>query len=315
MQRGPGFERRARLTTPDAIELQDFLAELADAGARWAALEVSSHALAQHRVAGLMFKAAVFTNLTRDHLDYHGTEDEYFAAKLLLFSEYLDREHGVAVAKCRRSARCDEIRRSARGEAVVTYSGSGRSSADVRVEAATSSLAGRARHARRFRRAHRVREPALRRREPGEHRGRGRDGARAPASIPKRSASESRKPRRSPAVSSASATPTLRCSSTTLTRPTLSSGPLSAVRQLAPARVVVVFGCGGDRDRGKRPLMGGIAARLADVVVLTSDNPRSEASGVDTRRDRVGRGWRETARDGARSRATGCARLSRGAGP
>ncbi len=273
VQRGPGFERSASLTTPGAVELQAFLAELSRAGARWAALEVSSHALAQHRVAGAIFRAAVFTNLTRDHLDYHRTEDEYFAAKMMLFSEYLDHDSGVAVVNAD-DPRADLVRNSACGGSVVTYSGSG-AAADLRVEEATSSLGGVrgtlvglgqriAFSSRLFGAANlsniaAAAAAALATGVDPEAVGRGLAQA---APVPGRL---ERIGNEDPAVFVDYAH-----------TPDALERTLAAVRQLAPARVVVVFGCGGDRDRGKRPLMGGIAARLADIVVLTSDNPRSE---------------------------------------
>ena len=275
VQRGPGFEHVARLTTPDAIGLQDFLAELVDADARWAALEVSSHALAQHRVAGVVFRAAVFTNLTRDHLDYHGTEEGYFAAKRLLFTEYLDREHGVAVLNAD-DPRSEELRRSARALAVVTYSGSGKAGADLRVEEAKTSLAGvrgtlvgfgaripfasRLFGAANLANIAAVAATALATGVDPEAIGRGLTEAPAVPGRLERVGTDH------PAVFVDYAH-----------TPDALERTLTAVRELAPARLIVVFGCGGDRDRGKRPLMGGIAARLADVAVLTSDNPRSES--------------------------------------
>ncbi|MEE8311234.1 MAG: Mur ligase family protein, partial [Candidatus Binatia bacterium] len=96
-QRWPGEERTASMTTPPTVELHRTLVDMAAAGCGWVAMEVSSHALSQHRVAGCRFDTAIFTNLTRDHLDYHGDEETYFAAKASLFLEYLDPRVGVAV--------------------------------------------------------------------------------------------------------------------------------------------------------------------------------------------------------------------------
>ncbi len=99
-QRFPGVERAATHTTPESTDVQALLAEMREAGARAVVLEVSSHALAQERVAGLRFSAAGFTNLTRDHLDYHGDMEAYFAAKRRLFTEHLAPD-GVAVVNAR----------------------------------------------------------------------------------------------------------------------------------------------------------------------------------------------------------------------
>lgn len=273
-QRGPGFERPARLTTPDAIELQNFLAELRQAGARWAALEVSSHALAQHRIEGTTFRAAVFTNLTRDHLDYHCDEEEYFAAKLLLFTRHLAPGSGIAILNAD-DPHAENIRRARGREPVVTYSGSGNPAADVRV-VADSGAGGRARGrivglgqeipfaSRLFGAANlaniaAVAAAALATGISPEAVG---EGVSLCAPVPGRL---ERIGEGEPAVFVDYAH-----------TPDALERTLAAARHMARGRVIVVFGCGGDRDRGKRPIMGAIAGRIADVAVLTSDNPRSE---------------------------------------
>lgn len=273
-QRGPGFERPARLTTPDAIELQAFLAELRDAGARWAALEVSSHALAQHRIEGCAFRAAIFTNLTRDHLDYHCDEEEYFAAKLLLFTRHLVPRSGVAVLNAD-DPREDAIRRARGGEAVVTYSGSGRTGADVRIVA--DSAPGDAARGRIVGLGHEI---AFSSRLFGEA-NLANIAAVAAAAIA------------TGVVPEAIGEGISRCAPVPGRLERIGGGEpavfvdyahtpdalertLTAARHMARGRVIVVFGCGGDRDRGKRPIMGAIAGHGADVAVLTSDNPRTE---------------------------------------
>ena len=307
VQRGPGFERGSYLTTPGAIELQSFLAELARAGARWAALEVSSHALAQHRVAGAIFRAAVFTNLTRDHLDYHRTEEDYFAAKLLLFSEYLDHERGVAVVNAD-DPRAEEIRSRTCARSVVTYSGSGRA-ADLRVESASSSLDGvrgvlvgfgqRIEFSSRMFGAANLANIAA---AAATALATGVDHAAVGEGL-----SNARPvPGRLERIGSGTPAVFVDYAHT----PDALERTLFAVRQLAPARVIAVFGCGGDRDRGKRPLMGEIAANLADVVVLTSDNPRSEEPETilaEIERGMVGKTVREEPEQLAASRARGYA--------
>jgi len=273
-QRGPGFERPARLTTPDAIELQAFLAELSKAGARWAALEVSSHALAQHRIEGATFRAAIFTNLTRDHLDYHCDEEEYFAAKLLLFTRHLAPGGGIAILNAD-DPREEDIRRSRGREPVVTYSGSGDPAADVRVVAdsdpggsARGRILGMGREipfaSRLFGEANlaniaAVAATALATGIAPEAIG---EGVSRCAPVPGRL---ERIGEGEPAVFVDYAH-----------TPDALERTLAAARHMARGRVIVVFGCGGDRDRGKRPIMGAIAGRIADVAVLTSDNPRSE---------------------------------------
>jgi UDP-N-acetylmuramoyl-L-alanyl-D-glutamate--2,6-diaminopimelate ligase len=273
-QRGPGFERAAHLTTPDAIELQAFLAELREAGARWAALEVSSHALAQNRIEGCVFRAAIFTNLTRDHLDYHCDEEEYFAAKLLLFTRHLVPGSGVAVLNAD-DPREDQIRRARSGEPVVTYSGSGDARADVRI-VADSGAGGAARgrivgmgnditfSSRLFGEVNlaNIAAVAATALVTGIDPTAIGEGISCCAPVPGRL---ERIGEEEPAVFVDYAH-----------TPDALERTLAAAKDMARGRVIVVFGCGGDRDRGKRPIMGAIAGRIADVALLTSDNPRSE---------------------------------------
>jgi UDP-N-acetylmuramoyl-L-alanyl-D-glutamate--2,6-diaminopimelate ligase len=273
-QRGPGFERPARLTTPDAIELQAFLAELRDAGARWAALEVSSHALAQHRIEGSVFRAAIFTNLTRDHLDYHCDEEEYFAAKLLLFTRHLSPGSGVAILNAD-DPREDDIRRARGRDPVVTYSGSGKASADVRIVA--DSAPGAAVRGRIVGLGHDI--PFSSRLFGDANRANIAAVAAAalaigiaPEAIGTGISSCAPVPGRLERIGESEPAVFVDYAHT----PDALERTLVAAKHMALGRVIVVFGCGGDRDRGKRPIMGAIAGRIADVAVLTSDNPRSE---------------------------------------
>jgi UDP-N-acetylmuramoyl-L-alanyl-D-glutamate--2,6-diaminopimelate ligase len=269
--RWPGAVRSASHTTPESTEIQSLLAEMRRAGTRIAMLEVSSHALAQERVAGMLFRVAAFTNLTRDHLDYHGDMDQYFAAKRRLFTEHLAPD-GVAVVNARDPAGARLADQVGPGRRVWRYGG----------------RSGDALHAARV-------EPAL-------------EGTRASITSPAGTLDV-----RSPLVG-AHNVENLLCAAgiaLALDLPAdavvrgLSSCPgapgrlerfsangvsvfvdyahtddalaraVEALRALSPRRLVCVFGCGGDRDRGKRPLMGAAAA-AADLVVVTSDNPRTE---------------------------------------
>lgn len=273
-RRGPGFARTAHLTTPDAIELQAFLADLRDAGARWAALEVSSHALTQQRIEGSEFRAAIFTNLTRDHLDYHGDEEAYFAAKLLLFTRHLAPRTGVAVLNAD-DPREEAIRQARGKEPVVTYSGSGDPRADVRIVTESSPAAPASGRivgmgqdipfaSRLFGEANLANIAAV--------------AAAAlatgvePRAIGEGISSCAPVPGRLERVGSGDPAIFIDYAHT----PDALERTLAAAKHMSRGRVIVVFGCGGDRDRGKRPIMGAIAARAADVAVLTSDNPRSE---------------------------------------
>jgi UDP-N-acetylmuramoyl-L-alanyl-D-glutamate--2,6-diaminopimelate ligase len=272
--RWPGGSRPARHTTPESTEVAATLAQARDAGARLAVLEVSSHALAQERAAGLAFDAAGFTNLTRDHLDYHGDLETYFQAKRRLFLEHL-KPSGVAVVNADDpyGARLAGELEAAGGPAVWRFGlrrGRELSARDARfglsgIEAVLTTPSG---------------PVALRSPLVGAHNlenllcaaglalslGLTRDAVeRGLASCPGA-------PGRLERVEARGITAFVDYAHTddALAR------ALAALRDLAPRRLIVVFGCGGDRDRGKRPLMGEAAARAADLAVVTSDNPRSE---------------------------------------
>ena len=228
-------------------------------------MEVSSHALALHRVDGTRFAVAVFTNLTRDHLDFHGTMERYFEAKARLFDAGFAgacgrerrRRPRAAAARCRRRSRPSRY-----SLADVATSTSGR-------PARAFTLAGRARCARAARRA------ASTSPTPSA-------AATAAAELgiadPTRSPRARAAPDRCPGGSSRStrASPSRVVVDYAHTPDGLERVLEAAARSPSGRRVLVVFGCGGDRDRTKRPRDGRRPPPLADVVVLTSDNPRSE---------------------------------------
>jgi UDP-N-acetylmuramoyl-L-alanyl-D-glutamate--2,6-diaminopimelate ligase len=272
VHRWPGAERPASHTTPESTGIQALLAAMRDAGARLAVLEVSSHALAQERVAGMRFRVAGFTNLTRDHLDYHGDMERYFAAKRRLFTEHLAPD-GLAVVNVKDPFGARLADQLGPGRRVWRFGG--RTDDALRAEDVSSGLAGIAATfatpAGRFE----VRSPlvgahnlenllcaagiALGLDLPVEAVAGGLSGsAGAPGRLERFSARGL-----SVFVDYAHTDDAL-------------ARALAALRALSPSRLVCVFGCGGDRDRGKRPLMGEAAARGADQVVVTSDNPRSE---------------------------------------
>jgi UDP-N-acetylmuramoyl-L-alanyl-D-glutamate--2,6-diaminopimelate ligase len=259
-------------TTPESSDLQALLREMVDGGCRRAVLEVSSHSLALKRVYGIPFKVAVFTNLTRDHLDFHGDMDAYFAAKRLLFDTLL-RPDGHAIVNLD-DDRAAELARVSRGK-VWSYSLES-PRADLLAEDLRLSMSGT-----RFR----ARTPlgpleietalvgafnvqnALAALGAGLALGLPQDavqrGIAALKGVPGRMERVAAGQDFTVLVDYAHTDDALR-------------NLLETVRSLAPRRVITVFGCGGDRDRTKRPLMGAVAARLSDVVILTSDNPRSE---------------------------------------
>jgi UDP-N-acetylmuramoyl-L-alanyl-D-glutamate--2,6-diaminopimelate ligase len=261
----------ATRTTPESSDLQDLFRRMVDAGCRRAVLEVSSHSLVLKRVHGCAFKVAVFTNLTRDHLDFHGDMDAYFAAKRLLFDTLL-REDGHAIVN-RDDDRAEDLIRASRGK-VWTYSLS--QPADLAVEELTLSL--EATHVR-------VKTPVgpLEIRTPLIGRFNVQNllaalGAGLALGIPEdalvRGLGSLRgvPGRLERVVAGQDFTVIVDYAHTDDALKNL----LETVRELRPRRLITVFGCGGDRDRTKRPLMGAVASRLSDVVILTSDNPRSE---------------------------------------
>lgn len=270
-----GDERRpAGQTTPEALELQAMLAAMRDGGVRAVAMEVSSHALALARVDTVAFDVAVFTNLTQDHLDFHGTLDAYRSAKRRLF-ELLARSpkpRRTAVVSADDPAGPCMV--EGLGLPVLTFGlGEG---ATVRALEHASTLDGIRLHAATPRGPCELRSPLI-----GDHNVMNLLAAAAtgialglePGAIARALARVEAAPGRFEQVRAGQ--PFLVVVDYAHT-PDALERVLRTARRLTPGRLGVVFGCGGDRDRGKRPLMGAIAARLADRVWVTSDNPRSE---------------------------------------
>ncbi len=265
---------RAGQTTPEALELQELLARMVASGVRGVAMEVSSHALALHRVDGIDFDVAVFTNLTQDHLDFHGTLAAYREAKARLFALL------AASTKPRRAAviNADDPASTSMVTGlpvpIVTFGlGPG---ADVRPTEFTSALDGIRMEVRTPRGPCTIRSPLIG--EPNVMNLLGACGVGIalgldPASIARALGNVAGVPGRFERVEAGQ--PFLVVVDYAHT-PDALERLLTTARKLTRGRLGAVFGCGGDRDRGKRPLMGGLAARLADRVWVTSDNPRSE---------------------------------------
>ena len=264
---GTGVESEAgNLTTPGPIDLQATLAALVACGARGAAMEVSSHSLDQGRVDGLVFRAAVFTNLTRDHLDYHGTLDQYFHAKARL-AEYLAPD-GLEVVNA------DDLawQRLRRAHRRITF---GERSGEVTARQVTSDGSGSRFELITPLGAAPVRLPLL-----GRFNVVNALGVAAVAwgmglpveTIAERLSAAPQVPGRMERIATRPCT-VLRDYAHT---PDALERALEALRPVTSGRLVVLFGAGGDRDRGKRAPMGEIAVRLADEAIATSDNPRTE---------------------------------------
>ncbi len=259
-------------TTPDAVVLQEWFAKMVDVGVKHAVMEVSSHALALKRTHGVRFAAAVFTNLSREHFDFHKDFEDYFAAKRILFDQ-IDRTRQTAVV----NIDDDYGRRLANelGAAALTF---GRNpNADLHPAGEFSiSVDGLRGVVRTPRGDVRVESPLLG--MPNLYNWLGAIGAALVVGIPTEAIEAGIRNLRSvrgrfERVGDAKPTVIVDYAH----KPDALEKLLHAVREIAgERRLKIVFGCGGDRDKGKRPEMGSIAARLADEVIVTSDNPRSE---------------------------------------
>lgn len=261
------------LTTPDPVSLHETLAGLADDGVTHLAFEASSHGLDQHRLDGVRLKAAAFTNLGRDHLDYHPSVESYLAAKLRLFTEVLP-EDGVAVVNAD-DAEADKVIAAAKeaGRRVMTV---GRAGEDLKLERLVREGFAQRMSVACEGRVFDVRLPLL-----GDYQA---SNALVAAGL---------------AIAAGEGAgrvlPTLQGLTGVAGRleivgeangglavvdyahkPEALAAVLDALRPFATGKLVCVMGCGGDRDKGKRPLMGAIAAEKADVVIVTDDNPRTE---------------------------------------
>jgi UDP-N-acetylmuramoyl-L-alanyl-D-glutamate--2,6-diaminopimelate ligase len=269
-----GAEEEVERTTPEAIDLQATFRRMLDAGDRACAMEVSSHALALERTAGTRFAVAVFTNLTQDHLDFHRDMEDYFAAKRTLFGSApqasvvnVDDAYGAKLAA--------ELREH--GETrLLTFSASGAEGADYRALDVSYDSTGS-----RFRCLGPATDVALQTPLPGRFNVENAlaaliacEALGVPSGVAAAAlAGAARVPGRFEPVEQGQPFAVLVDYAHT---PDSLENVLRAARQLAEGRLITVFGCGGDRDREKRPLMGEIAARLSDACVVTSDNPRSE---------------------------------------
>lgn len=258
-------------TTPDAVVLQEWFARMVAAGVKHAVMEVSSHALALKRTYGVHFAAAVFTNLSREHFDFHKDFEDYFAAKRILFDQ-IDRTRQTAVVNID-----DEYGRRLANELGANAMTFGRTSGDIHSAGDLSISVDGLRCTLVTPRGD-VRLESKLLGLPNLYNWMGAIGAALVIGIPTeqieagiRNLTSVRG--RFERVGDAKPTVIVDYAH----KPDALEKLLHAVRDIAgQRRVSIVFGCGGDRDRGKRPQMGEIASRLADRVVVTSDNPRGE---------------------------------------
>lgn len=264
--RGAVFPGGGGLTTPGPVELQRILRALVDDGARTVAMEVSSHSLDQRRIDGIELDAALFTNLTRDHLDYHGTMEAYLAAKARLL-DYL-RPAGTAIVNA------DATEWAALGPAGPLLTFGIKADAQVRARDVRFTSTGSQWRLTTPSGEAEVKLPLI-----GDVNVQNGLAAAAAAfalglSVPDIAARLATVPQVPGRLEVISAQPTvLRDYAHT---PDALERALGTARAFTKGKLIVMFGCGGDRDKGKRPLMGEIAERGADVVIVTSDNPRTE---------------------------------------
>jgi UDP-N-acetylmuramoyl-L-alanyl-D-glutamate--2,6-diaminopimelate ligase len=269
----PGAARYGALTTPDPVALQETLALLAADGITHLALEASSHGLEQHRLDGVALSAAAFTNLGRDHLDYHPSMEAYLGAKLRLIAELLprdgtavinaDAEHGpAAIAAAQRAGRklfsvgragtglrLEQQRADGYRQRLSVRHGEHRSELSLPLigdyQAANALLAA------------------------GLVMATGEDGVETLATLAHLKGVKGRLEIVGEAGGGLIVIDYAH-------KPDALRAALLALKPFAPGRLICLFGCGGDRDRGKRPMMGAIASELAQSVIVTDDNPRSE---------------------------------------
>ncbi|MGB8277599.1 MAG: UDP-N-acetylmuramoyl-L-alanyl-D-glutamate--2,6-diaminopimelate ligase [Methylovirgula sp.] len=261
------------LTTPDPVTLHETLAGLAADSVTHLALEASSHGLDQRRLDGLHLTAAAFTNLSRDHLDYHADLDAYLAAKMRLFEVLLPQgQPAVIDADSDVAARVEALCR-ARGLEILTVGrrGAALRLLDARPQALASELL--LEHAGRSISLHLPLTGEFQVQNALVAAGLALATGGAPDSVFAALEKLEGVPGRLELVGRHKEAPIF---VDYAHKPDALDKVLRTLRPLTAARLITVFGCGGDRDKGKRPIMGEVAARLADVVIVTDDNPRSE---------------------------------------
>src|SRR5436190_1685959 len=270
----PKRETYGALTTPDPIALHRSVGGLAGEGVTHLVIEASSHGLDQYRLDGLRVTAGAFTNLSRDHLDYHPTLDAYLAAKLRLFTDLIEPAGGAVISSDQQESEAVIAVARKRNLRILTV---GRQGDGIRLRAATLEGFAQALEISHAGLEYKVRLPL-----PGSFQV---ENALIAAGLAIATGS--------PPAGTFAALAHLKGAKGRLDlvgerngapifvdyahKPDALAKALEALRPYTRNRLIVVFGCGGDRDAGKRPMMGAIAARLADRVIVTDDNPRSEA--------------------------------------
>jgi UDP-N-acetylmuramoyl-L-alanyl-D-glutamate--2,6-diaminopimelate ligase len=274
---GPRGTQTLKHTTPDPIELHSILADLAKDGITHLAFEASSHGLQQRRVDGIKLVAGAFTNISRDHLDYHESFDQYFAQKLRLFRELLPAGAGAVVDVDSEGGEIVAAEARARGLSLITV---GRAGKTLRLVTAKASGFAQNLVVEHDGKQYEVRLPLV-----GAFQASNAlvaaglvvaTGGQAATVLPMLANLRGALGRLDLAGTSRTGAPIFIDYAHT---PDALLKALDALRPYVENRLVVVFGCGGDRDKGKRPEMGRVAAEKADLAIVTDDNPRSENAG------------------------------------
>ena len=267
----------ATRTTPESLDLQELLAQISNAGCKAVAMEVSSHALAQERTRGLEWDVAVFTNLTQDHLDFHGTMENYFESKTKLFTglaEQTTKKKPVAVINIDDHYGEKLISRLQKTVPVITYGMGTR--ADFRVSSYRMEFGGTSYQLDARGKVYLVRVPLI-----GRFNVANSVAALAAAnalgiSVREAILSLGKSPQVPGRLEAVPAKRQFQVFVDYAHTDDALLNVLKTLRDLGPRKLIVVFGCGGDRDRKKRPLMGRVADQNADFSIITSDNPRKE---------------------------------------
>ena len=267
----------AARTTPESLDLQELLAQIANAGCRAAAMEVSSHALTQERVRGLEWDVAVFTNLTQDHLDYHGTMENYFESKAKLFTQLTQQQKKrKPVAVVNMDDRYGEqlLDKIDTKISVVTFGMGVR--ADFRASNYRMEFGGTSYQLDARGKSYLVRLPLIGRFNVANSMAALAAANALGLNLREAVLSLGKSPQVPGRLEMVPAKRQFQVFVDYAHTPDALLNVLKTLRQLEPGRLIVVFGCGGDRDRQKRPLMGRIADQNADYSIITSDNPRKE---------------------------------------
>ena len=267
----------AARTTPESLDLQELLAQMANASCRAAAMEVSSHALAQERVRGLEWDVAVFTNLTQDHLDYHGTMENYFESKAKLFTQLAQQQkkrEPVAVVNMDDRYGEQLLDKIDKKISVITFGMGVR--ADFRASNYRMEFGGTSYQLDARGKSYLVRVPLIGRFNVANSMAALAAANALGLNLREAVLSLGKSPQVPGRLEMVPAKRQFQVFVDYAHTPDALLNVLKTLRELKPGRLIAVFGCGGDRDRQKRPLMGRVADQNADYSIITSDNPRKE---------------------------------------